>query len=136
MDRYYREFIAQATPLTAASRMTDNEANPLLYRGILPSMQKKIRRKIPAAHQTSTAAPSIASVLTFLQAQFDEDDLDNDDDDVELAIDSDEDYELSDLEDEDYILKKPQRHKKIKLDTKMVPGTGLAPQIVLMLNDW
>ena len=55
---------------------------------------------------------------------------------MELAIDSDEDYELSDLEDEDYILKKPQRHKKVKLDTKMVPGTGLAPQIVLMLNDW
>ena len=70
-------------------------------------MQKKIRHKIPVAHQTSTVALSIASVLTFLRAQFDEDDLDNDDDDVELAIDSDEDDELSDSEDEDYILKKP-----------------------------
>ena len=102
--------------------MTDNEANLLFYRGIPPSMRKKIKRKIPVANQTAMAAPSIASVLTFLRAQFDEDDLDNDDDDVELALDSDEDYDLSDSENDDFVPKKTQKQKKVKFDTKTVPG--------------
>jgi hypothetical protein len=60
VDRYYREFTAQSTPLTAVSRVTTNKANLLFYKGILSSMHKKGRRKIPDAHQTASSAPSIA----------------------------------------------------------------------------
>ena len=61
--------------------------------------------------------------MTYLRAQFDEDDLDNDDDDVELELDSDKDYELSDSEDEEFVVKKTRRSKKkVKFDAKQVPG--------------
>jgi hypothetical protein len=40
----------------------------------------------------STTAPTIAYVLALLRAQFGEDDIDNDDDNVELSLDSDKDY--------------------------------------------
>jgi hypothetical protein len=124
VDRYYREFTAQATPLTTATRITANEANLLFYRGIPSSMRKKIKRKIPAAQQTSTAAPLITNILALLRAQFSEDDIDNDDDDVELTLDSDKDYDASDTEEE---LEPPsrsqQKHKKkVKFDVKEVPG--------------
>ena len=62
-------------------------------------MHRKIKRKIPMAQLTAMAAPSIASVLGFLQAQFDEDNLDHDDEDVELSLDRDDKF--SDTEDQD-----------------------------------
>jgi hypothetical protein len=129
VDRYYREFTAQSTPLTAAQRITTNEANLLFYRGIPPSMRKKIRRKIPAAQQTSITAPTIATVLSNLRAHFNEDDIDNDDDDVELSLDSDEASEGSETEDEDFKMKTTRKQKgKVRFDTrKEVPG---APSIL------
>ena len=123
VDRYYREFTAQSTPLTTAQRITANEANLLFYRGIPPAMRKKIRRKIPAAQQTSITAPTIANVLGYLRAHFNEDDIDNDDDDVELSLDSDGDSDGSNSEDEDFRAKAPRKRKKrVRLDTKEVPG--------------
>jgi FlaG/FlaF family flagellin (archaellin) len=71
-------------------------------------MRKKIKRKIPATHQTSTAAPSIASVLGYLRAHFDEDDLDVNDEDVELSLESEEDEDQSsDSDEEDFSARPP-----------------------------
>jgi hypothetical protein len=124
VDRYYREFTAQSTPLLAAQRITQNDANLLFYRGIPSTMRKKIKRKIPTTHQTSTAAPSIGSVLGYLRAHFDEDDLDINDDDVELSLESEEDDQTSDSDDEDFSTRPPrkQQKKKTKFEVKEVPG--------------
>ena len=78
VDRYYREFTAQSTPLLAASFITTNEANLLFYRGIPLKLCKKIKWKIPEVHQTATLPPSIASVLSYLRSEFDVDDIDDD----------------------------------------------------------
>lgn len=121
MDRYYRKFSAQSTPLLSASHLTQNEANLLLYRGIPPNMRKKIKWKIPANQQLATSAPSITSMLGYLQAQFDEDDLDHDNKDVELSLDMDEDF--SDTDDEDDTLQTPRKRKtRARFETKEVLG--------------
>ena len=121
VDRYYREFSAQSTPLITTSRLTQNEANLLFYRGIPPAMRKKVKRKIPANQQTATTAPAIVSVLGLLRKQFDEDDLDHEDEDVELSLDTEDDF--SDTDDED-TLPPPSRKRKVKVrfETKEVPG--------------
>jgi hypothetical protein len=86
-------------------------------------MRKKIKRKIPTTQQTSTAAPSISSVLGYLRAHFDEDDLDINDEDVELSLESEEDDESSDSDDEDFNTRTPRKQKnKVKFDVKEVPG--------------
>ena len=127
VDRYYREFTAQSTPLLAARRITVNDANLLFYRGIPPSTRKKIKRKIPNTNQTATTAPAIANVLGYLRSHFDEDGLDIDDEDVELSLDSDEEYESSDTEDEDLptaVKTSKKQRKKVKFDVKEVPGAS------------
>jgi hypothetical protein len=40
-------------------------------------MRKKIRHKIPEAHQTAASPPSITSVLGYLRDEFDVDDSDD-----------------------------------------------------------
>ena len=67
VDHYYREFMAQSTPLLTASFITTNEVNLLFYRGISSKLRKKIKRKIPEVHQTATSPLSIASVLEYLR---------------------------------------------------------------------
>jgi len=92
-------------------------------------MRSKIPRKIPTTHQKSTMPPSIATVLTLLRDQFSEDDLDNNNDDVELSLDSEEDYDATDTEDElEFTVKAPKKlKKKVKFDIKEVPGAPPIP---------
>jgi hypothetical protein len=79
--------------------------------------------QILVAQQTSIMAPTIANVLGYLQVHFNEDDIDNDEDKVELSLDSDKDSEGLKSEDEDFRAKAPwKRKKKVKFDTKEVPG--------------
>jgi hypothetical protein len=86
-------------------------------------MRKKIKHKILTTHQTSTAAPSISSVLGYLHAHFDEDDLNITDEDIELSLESEEDDESSDSDDKDFNTRSPQKQKKkVKFDIKEVPG--------------
>ena len=135
VDRYYREFTAQSTPLISASCLTTNEANFLFYKGIPRSMRKKIKRKIPDAHQTASSAPSIASVLGYLRDEFHEDDIDSFDldNDLDLFSDSDSDFGLLDIDDLESRFKRPQTvKKKVKstADTTRVPtGTTVKSQI-------
>jgi hypothetical protein len=70
------------------------------YRGIPSSTRKKVKRKIPEAQQTVTTAPSITSVLGCLGSEPDIDDIDNDQDDVELFLDTDHDIDTSDMDDD------------------------------------
>ena len=70
-------------------------------------MRKKIRHKIPMAHQTSTVAPSIGSVLGYLRAHFVEDDLNINDPNVELSLESEEDDQTLDSDDEDFSTRPP-----------------------------
>jgi hypothetical protein len=64
-----------------------------------PPMRKKIKHKIPEAHQTATSPPSITSVLGYPKDEFDVDNINNDND-------SDQDFDASDL---DHDLKPPIR---------------------------
>jgi hypothetical protein len=134
VDRYYREFTAQSTPLLAASLITTHEANLLFYRGIPSKSRKKIKRKIPEAHQTATSPPSIASILGCLRDQFDIDGIEDDSNDVRLAPDSDSDSDTND--DLDVGIKSPRsRKKKVKFDAKHVPtGSTAMPQISTALD--
>jgi hypothetical protein len=68
------------------------------YRGIPSSMRKKVKCKIPEAQQTVTTAPSITSVLGCLRSEPDIDDIGNDQDDVELFLDTDHDIDTSDMD--------------------------------------
>jgi hypothetical protein len=77
-----------------------NEADLLFYKGIPSSMCKKIRCKIPEAHQTAASPPSITSVLGYLRDEFDVDDIDDDWDNTEFAFNLDQDFNASDIEDE------------------------------------
>ena len=126
VDRYYREFTAQSTPLLAARRITDNDTNLLFYRGIPSTMWKKIKRKILATHQTATMPLTIASVLGYLRAHFNEDDLNINDEDVELSLDSDEDeYNSSDSDGDNFSARTSQKQKKkVKFKVKEVPGAS------------
>ena len=56
VDHYYQEFIAQAMPLTTEKQITENEANLLFYRGIPSLMHKKVKQKIPEAHQLTLSS--------------------------------------------------------------------------------
>ena len=117
--------------------MTENKANILFYRGIPSVMCKKIKQKILANQQTSTAAPPIANVWGYLQDQFDENNLENDDDNVELSLDSKDDLDVSDTDDdEDYTPRTPKKlKKKVKFDVKEVPGAAPVPPPVLTPMD-
>ena len=89
IDHYYHEFMVQSMLLISASHLMMNEANLLFYKGIPCSMRKKIKCKIPDAHQTASSTLSIASVLCYLRDEFHEDDIDNLDlDNMDLFSDS------------------------------------------------
>ena len=100
VDRYYRGFTARSTELIAGSLITNNKANLLFYKGIPSKLRKKVKRRIPQAHQTTLSPPSIASVFGYLRDEFDEDDIDDDSDDVELTFYSDEDVDDTDIDDD------------------------------------
>lgn len=127
VDHYYQEFSAQATPLIAASRLTDNKVNLLFYRGIPSNMRKKIKHKIPTAQQTATTALTITSVIGYLRDQFDEDNINNDNEDMELSFTS-EDGLTSGSEDEEFTIKASwKQRRKVKFTTKQVPGAAPVP---------
>ena len=89
-------------------------------------MRKKIKHKIPATHQTATMPLTIASVLGYLHAHFNKDDLDIIDEDVELSLNSDEDdYNSSDSAGDDFSARMSQKQKeKVKFEVKEVPGAS------------
>lgn len=79
-------------------------------------MRKKIKHKIPDAHQTATSAPLITSVLSLLRDEFNADDIDNDPYDTEFCSDSD-----LDLSDDDDLEPRYKRSRTIK--KKIISGT-------------
>jgi len=89
--------MACSTELIAGLLITNNEANLLFYKGIPPKLRKKIKQRIPQAHQMILSPPSIISVLGYLRDKFDEDNIDDNSDD-ESAFHSDQDIDASDID--------------------------------------
>jgi len=101
VDRYYREFTAQASRLRASHQLTEEEANLLFFRGIPKSQQKTIRRKLPATQTKIQSPPPRDDVLALLQKQFDEDDIVEDTDASDSSSGSDNEDSDSDQSTDD-----------------------------------
>ena len=89
-------------------------------------MRKKIKCKIPATHQTATTPLTIASVPGYLCAHFNEDNLDINNEDIKLSLNSDEDeYNSSDSDSDDFSTRMSRKQKKkVKFEVKEVPGAS------------
>jgi hypothetical protein len=79
-------------------------------------MRKKIKHKIPEAHQTAASPPSITSVLGYLRQTLGTNLIYIHDDsaDVELATDLDEDLNIG-------VKASRPRRKQVKSDIRHVP---------------
>ena len=86
------------TLLLAESLITSNEANLLFYKGIPSKLRKKVKQRIPQAHQTTLSPPSITSILSYLRDEFDKDDIDSSDNDIDISLDLDQDTDTSDID--------------------------------------
>ena len=111
VDKYYREFTALSSGL-APSHMLETETFLCFYRGIPAALHMKIKKRIPAANLKTLSPPSITSLLGWLRAEFDEEDLDAKIGPVSLDLDSDS--EASSSESDDDIDKTPIVKKKKK----------------------
>ena len=114
MDKYYREFTALSSGL-APSRMLENKISLCFYRGIPMVLHMKIKKQIPATNLKTLSPPSISSLLGWLRAEFDEEDLDAKIGLVSLDLDSDTDTSSSESDDDiDKILVKRKKKKPTK----------------------
>ena len=134
VDRYYREFMAQALHLCASNQLSKEEANLLFFRGIPKSQQKMIRRKLPAAQTKIQSPPPRDDVLALLQKQFDEDDIVEDADTSDSSSgsedeDSDSDESTNDSDSEDEKPSKKTRKSKKKVRFFSVKKTPAVPTV-------
>ena len=111
VDKYYREFTALSSGLSPL-RMLETEISLCFYRGIPAALRSRIKKRIPAANLKTSSPPSISSLLGWLRAEFDEEDLDAKIGLVSLNLDSDSDCCSSDSDDD--IDKTPVAKKKKK----------------------
>jgi len=123
VNRYYRDFTAQATCLITSHQISENEANILFFRGIPKAQQKTIRRRLPADKTKVQSPLSRDDVLVLLQKEFDEDDIANN---TDTSSDSDDNLnntesENSDSDDEPPVKALCKAKKKVKFSTKKVP---------------
>ena len=128
VDKYYREFTALSSGL-APSRMLETETSLCFYRGIPSTLRMKIKKRIPAANLKTSSPPAISSLLGWLRAEFDEEDLDAKIGPVSLGLDSDSDSSSSDSDDD--IDKTPVARKK-KKPTKKVAFEKTIPAVPIM----
>jgi hypothetical protein len=99
VDRYYREFTAQATPLRSTQFITSKEADPLFLKGIPRKLKPNILDQLPESQTKIHTPPPMDDVLALLHNEFDEDDINYEDD----SDSSDDLHESgSDLSDADY----------------------------------
>jgi hypothetical protein len=124
VDKYYREFTALSSGL-APSRMLETEVSLCFYRGIPTTLRIKIKKRIPAANLKTSSPPSIASLLGWLRAEFDEEDLDAKIGPVSLDLDSDSDSSSSESDDD--LDKTPVVKKRKKKPTKKVTFEKTVP---------
>jgi len=122
IDKYYREFTALSSGL-APSCMLETETFLCFYRGIPAALHMKIKKRIPAANLKTLSPPSITSLLGWLRAEFDEEDLDAKIGPVSLDLDSDSEASSSESDDDidkTPIVKKKKPAKKVAFE-KIVP---------------
>jgi hypothetical protein len=114
VDEYYREFMAQSTPLLDTLFLTTHEANLLFFSGIPKALHRDIRDLLPEACRTVQSPPQIDVVLALLRKEFDEDDIfqENDSD-----LSSDLDESDSDLSDANYCKTRRKPKKNVKYST-------------------
>jgi len=133
VDKYYREFTALSSGLTP-SRMLEAEIFLCFYRGIPATLRSKIKKQIPVANLKTSSPPSISSLLGWLRAEFDEEDLDAKIGPVSLNLDSDSDSSSSDS-DEDIdnapVLKKKKKPTKKVTFEKTVPAAPIVEPVDL-----
>jgi len=130
VDKYYREFTALSSGL-APSRMLDTEISLCFYRGIPTTLRMKIKKRIPAANLKTSSPPSISSLLGWLRAEFDEEDLDAKIGPVSLDLDSDSDSSSSDSDDDidkTPVVKKKKPIKKVAFE-KTVPAVPIVEPV-------
>ena len=128
VDKYYREFTALSSGL-APTRMLQNEISLCFYRGIPTVLRMKIKKRIPATNLKTSSPPSISSLLGWLRAEFDEEDLDAKIGPVSLDLDSETDTSSSESDDD--IDKIPVKRKK-KKPTKKVAFEKTVPAVPIV----
>ena len=131
VDKYYREFTALSSGL-APSRMLETEISLCFYRGIPATLRMKIKKRIPPANLKTSSPPSISSLLGWLRAEFDEEDLDAKIGLVSLDLDSDSDSSTSDSDDDidknPVVKKKKKPAKKVAFE-KTVPAVPIVEPV-------
>ena len=131
VDKYYREFTALSSGL-APSRMLEAEVSLCFYRGIPTMLHMKIKKRIPPANLKTSSPPSISSLLGWLRAEFDEEDLDAKIGPVSLDLESDSDLSSSesdeDLNKAPVVKKKKKPIKKVAFE-KTVPAVPVVEPV-------
>ena len=131
VDKYYREFTALSSGL-APSRMLEAEVSLCFYRGIPTTLRMKIKKRIPPANLKTSSPPSISSLLGWLRAEFDEEDLDAKIGPVSLDLESDSDSSSSesdeDLDKAPVVKKKKKPIKKVAFE-KTVPAVPVVEPV-------
>jgi len=133
VDKYYREFTALSSGLSP-SRMLETEISLCFYRGIPAVLCSKINKQIPAANLKTSLPPSISSLLGWLRAEFDEEDLDAKISLVSLNLDLDSDSSSSDSDDnidKTPVLKKKKPARKRVTFEKTVPVAPIVEPVDL-----
>ena len=128
VDKYYREFTVLSSGL-APSCMLEKETFLCFYRGIPAVLCMKIKKKIPAANLKTSLPPSITSLLGWLRAEFDEEDLDAKIGPVSLDLDSDSESSSSESDDD---IDKTLVVKKKKKPAKKVAFEKTVPVVPIM----
>ncbi|RDB14986.1 hypothetical protein Hypma_016144, partial [Hypsizygus marmoreus] len=124
VDKYYRAFTRMAGTLVTDGNLLQKDANLCFYRGIPESLQKRIRKRFPAANQTQDTVPTIALQLGWLRAEFNEEDLDAQIDDVDVDVETGSDD--SDSEEDVELPKIPKKKVSFKIpNEKTVPGAPI-----------
>ena len=131
VDKYYRDFTALSSDLTPL-KMLANDVNLCFYRGIPASLRTRIKKRIPPANLKTSSPPAMATLLSLLRAEFDEEDLDAKTAYVGLSLDSDSDSSSSDSEEDiDKVVltkKKKKPSKKVTFE-KTVPAAPIVEPV-------
>ena len=130
VDKYYREFMALSSGL-APSCMLEAEVSLCFYRGIPTMLHMKIKRTIPPANLKTSSPPSIFSLLGWLRAEFDEEDLDAKIGPVSLDLELDSDSSSSesdeDLDKAPVVKKKKKSIKKVAFEKTVLAVPVVEP---------
>ncbi|PFH48680.1 hypothetical protein AMATHDRAFT_149372 [Amanita thiersii Skay4041] len=83
IDEYYQNFVMKSGGLVKQELLGKKEQSILFFKGIPNPTRRRIYKRLPLDHSSTTSPPSTTQVLKLLRREFSEDRLDYEDDDCD-----------------------------------------------------